>query len=134
MTAVICIDDKNGMMFNGRRQSRDRLLIEDLIDFIGSRRLMLSPFSALLFEDHKERVTVSPDFIDEAEEEDICFIENAEPSLFMDKTKELVIYRWNRAYPSDMRFEADISSFRLTDSKDIIGSSHSRITREVYQR
>ena len=31
MIAVVCIDDKGGMLFNRRRQSQDRLLREDLL-------------------------------------------------------------------------------------------------------
>ena len=31
MTLIVCIDDKNGLLFNHRRQSRDRVLIEDLL-------------------------------------------------------------------------------------------------------
>ena len=35
MNLIVCLDDKNGMAFNGRRQSRDRLLTEDLLQTVG---------------------------------------------------------------------------------------------------
>ena len=31
MKVIVCVDDNNGMMFNNRRQSRDRILIEDVV-------------------------------------------------------------------------------------------------------
>ena len=31
MTLVLCADDRCGLSFNGRRQSRDRLVSEDLL-------------------------------------------------------------------------------------------------------
>ncbi len=33
MIIAVCTDDNNGMLFNNRRQSRDMLLIEDLIKY-----------------------------------------------------------------------------------------------------
>ena len=30
MTLYVCLDDKNGMLFNNRRQSRDRVVLEDI--------------------------------------------------------------------------------------------------------
>ena len=35
MILVICVDDKGGMAFNGRRQSMDRLLRADLLQTVG---------------------------------------------------------------------------------------------------
>jgi hypothetical protein len=31
MTIILCLDDKNGLSFNNRRQSRDKILIEDIM-------------------------------------------------------------------------------------------------------
>ena len=41
MTAIICMDDKNGILFNRRRQSQDRLLREDLLRETGSSPLWM---------------------------------------------------------------------------------------------
>ena len=32
MTIFVCIDDKNGMLFNHRRQSRDEAVLKDMLD------------------------------------------------------------------------------------------------------
>ena len=31
MKIIVCLDDNSGMMFNRRRQSRDRVVIDDII-------------------------------------------------------------------------------------------------------
>ena len=50
MNLIICIDTNNGMMFNNRRQSRDRVLIEHILDLIGNKKLWITNFSRELFE------------------------------------------------------------------------------------
>ena len=42
MIVVICVDDKNGIGFNRRRQSRDRLLIADLVEYSQGRKILIS--------------------------------------------------------------------------------------------
>ena len=49
MIAAICLEDRNGLLFNGRRLSRDRAQQEDLMTVCGAGRLWISPFSAPLF-------------------------------------------------------------------------------------
>ena len=39
MNIIVCLDDKNGMMFNKRRQSQDKLLrsdIKELVKYVGT--------------------------------------------------------------------------------------------------
>ena len=31
MKIIVCLDDNNGMLFNNRRQSRDKTVVEDII-------------------------------------------------------------------------------------------------------
>ena len=47
----------------------------------------------------------------------------------------LVIYRWNELYPSDVKFDLDVvaAGFKLVESYDFKGSSHDRITKEIYK-
>lgn len=132
MTIAVCIDDKNGMMFNKRRQSRDSELIRNFIGFCEDKKILISSFSEKLFADYSERVTVDDSFLENAEEGDVCFVENADVTPFSDRIERVIIYRWNRHYPSDFRFEFDISGFTLAESTEFAGTSHENITREVY--
>ena len=45
----------------------------------------------------------------------------------------IVLYRWNRAYPADVKFTMP-QGFALKESRDFAGSSHEKITREEYIR
>ena len=50
------------------------------------------------------------------------------------KVQRLIVYRWNRLYPSDVQFPLEYLSgkCKLESSFDFAGNSHERITREVY--
>ena len=133
MTLVLCLDDGAGRMFNHRRQSRDRLQMEDLLSTVGERRLLVSPYTAALIPPEAKNVTVTEAF-DTAREEDVVFLEDGDPAPLWASVKTLVIYRWNRLYPADVRLTADLSAFRLQSREEFQGSSHDRITKEVWIR
>ena len=132
MKIALCIDDDNGMMFNKRRQSRDSELIKDLISLAGERKILILPFSEILFSGYEDKITVSDDIISSAEDDDICFLENTDPAEFEDKISEIILYRWNRRYPSDLKFTLDLSGYTLKNQTEFAGSSHEKITREEY--
>jgi hypothetical protein len=60
------------------------------------------------------------------------FAEARDLSELLPRVSTLVIYRWNRHYPADVRFEADLSGFRLERKDEFPGKSHDIITKEVY--
>ena len=133
MTLVVCLDDRLGMMFNRRRQSRDRVLIAELMAHIGDRRLVVTPYSAPLFPADNPRITVAEDPWTVADEEDFIFIEDADPTAAWERVTSVLIYRWNRAYPADKHFKGDLSGFRLCETYEFAGSSHDKITKEVWK-
>ena len=52
MKLIVCLDDNNGMMFNKRRQSRDRLLIENMLELCKGERLYTNEYSGKLFSEN----------------------------------------------------------------------------------
>ena len=50
MKLIVCLDDNNGMMFNKRRQSRDRVLVENVVELCKSEKLYTNEYSAKLQE------------------------------------------------------------------------------------
>lgn len=134
MIVAVCIDDKGGMLFNNRRQSRDRVLIEDLLALSGEKKIYISHFSKELFSEYGERVTEDENFLETAGKEDICFVENIDLSAYSDRIDKIILYHWNRHYPSSMKLTLDISEYRMTESVEFQGSSHEKITREEYIR
>lgn len=133
MKIIVCIDECRGMLFGGRRQSRDRVLIADMVRHTGEW-LLISPFSKILFEGYVVRVSESP--LDTAGDGDYVFIENEDALPYLDKIDEIIIYNWNRTYPRDFLFKIEPKScgFTLAETSELVGSSHEKITKEVYRR
>ena len=132
MKVIICLDDNGGMLFNNRRQSRDKEVLKDIINNLKGKKLHISPFSEKLFADYSENVIVDEDFLNKASENDICFVEN---NALKDVSgiKEIVVYKWNRIYPSDLKCDIDFSLYTLVESVDFKGFSHDKITRKTYK-
>lgn len=131
MNAIICLDDKNGMLFNKRRQSRDSVLTERVLKLAEGNKLFVSTYSAKLFGENTA-VTVVDNPLNSAQSGDFCFIESAVETLANVTT--LYVFRWNRHYPADTFFTLDIEKegFKLVSTEDFAGSSHEKITLEVY--
>ena len=134
MKLAVCLDDKNGMMFGKRRQSMDRLLRQDLLEMTAGATLWMSPYSAKQFTESADHIAVDADFLRKAAPEDWCFVEDSDIEEIASSVTKVAIYRWNRLYPADKRFPANLFSDRWTleSSKDFPGSSHEKITLEVY--
>lgn len=129
MKVAVCIDDNNGMMFNMRRQSRDRELIKEFVTYANGSKIFIKPFSKILFEEYE--VEIDENMMSVAEKNDFCFVEDENVISYKDKIDELVIYKWNRKYPADFIFEMP-DGFSLKETEDFEGSSHEKITKEVY--
>ena len=135
MTVIVCLDNANGMMFNHRRQSRDANVIKDILKTINGASLLISPYSEPLFSQEECSASVSDSFLVDAAAEDYCFVENTSVAEFKEKISQLVIYKWNRDYPADFYFDIDYANdYELETTLDFIGTSHEKITREVYVR
>ena len=134
MTLVLCLDDDHGMMFNHRRQSRDRVLIAELLETVGESRLLVSPYSKALFPEGAANITVAEDPCAAAGEDDYVFVEDSDPAAAWERVTAFIIYRWNRAYPADTYFTCDLTGFRMTDVAAFEGSSHELINKEIWKK
>ena len=130
MKVIVCIDDNNGLMFNNRRQSRDALLVQDIMGHLAGSTLFVSEYSGTLFESYRS-VIVNDLLLEIAEEDDFCFIEDKDVSEHWDDVSELIVYRWNRTYPADTYFSFP-SGIKLIHTSEFVGISHEKITKEVY--
>ncbi len=133
MILMVCIDDAGGMMFNHRRQSQDRVLRARLLEIAAQTRLWVTPYTKKQFEsDAPVRVSDTP-WLDAAPGE-YYFAEDGE--IPAECAEQVYLYRWNRAYPGDRHFTADLSAlgFVLARSEEFAGYSHECITEQVYVR
>ncbi len=132
MTMIVCVDDHNGLLFNMRRQSRDREVIARVLARCEGKRLWVSPYSAPLFGDAD--VAVDDDPAAAVQSDDCCFIENT--PLMFDKATRLIVYRWNRHYPSDVRLPdtPEALGFTHSETAEFAGHSHECITEDIYTK
>ena len=76
MTVFVCLDDNNGMLFCGRRQSRDRVITQDILTQCEGSRLWMDEYSRKLFENMEGNIITDIDFLRKAEQGEFCFVEN----------------------------------------------------------
>lgn len=100
MQVIVCVDDDMGMLFNHRRQSRDRVLIQRILEIAKGKRIFMNTYSAELFEGN-ENICIDDDFLKNAGDGDICFVENVALSGYIEKIDKIIVYKWNRRYPAD---------------------------------
>lgn len=131
MNLITCIDNGGGYSFAGKRQSQDKILIQKMLELVGENKLLLTEYSAKLFDVLPSNVLVFENPLSKAEENDFCFIENLPlENVFANK---VILFHWNRSYPSDKKLpEAILSCKKLISSSFFSGNSHEKITVEVY--
>ena len=134
MILIACVDDRGGMLFNRRRQSQDRLLRQDLLEEAGGRPVWLNPYSLKQFPDPPENLRCAEDFFRRAGEGELCFFEDADPAPWLEAAEGVILYHWNRRYPADLYFPLPLAGWTLARREEFPGSSHERITKEVYTR
>ncbi len=132
MRVIICLDDNGGMLFNNRRQSRDKEVLKDIVDCLEGGKLYISEFSQKLFSDYADFVIVDDGFLTKAGVNDLCFVENKSLKDASD-ISEIIVYKWNRIYPADFKCDVDFSKYKLVQSIDFKGFSHEKITKETYK-
>lgn len=137
MKLIVCLENNNGVIFNKRRVSSDRKVTQRVIELTWGKKLWISYYTQELFVDKDIKSTlivISNSIFKKAGENDYVWIENIMPKN-LDDCSELIVFRWNRDYPSDLKFDFDFSdSFELSSAKIIKGNSHDEITEEHYTR
>ena len=125
MTLILWSGKNGEMMFNHRRCSRDRAVIEDILSMYASGNLCVSPYSASLF----DGACIIYDLAEAKEK--VLFLEDLPLLPALEQAQKIIVYRFDRTYPADVRLQIP-QCFSLTESLDFFGFSHDKITREVY--
>ena len=133
MKLIVCTAKNKGMTFLGKRVSKDSVLREKILKLSRGHRLLMNSYSAKQFEDISA-LTVDENFLNLANDDDFCFIENVNADI--KNISELYIFSWNRDYPADFFFDIDPKSngFKRVSSQDFKGSSHDKITLDIYKK
>lgn len=122
------------MLFNHRRLSRDRRVCEKILDYSNKKELWMNAYSRKLFTDLTDinSIQVDEEFLGKSQS--ICFVENQDITPYLPKIDTLVLFQWNRDYPADFFFTVDLSQWNLISTEDFEGTSHEKITMEVYKK
>ncbi len=138
MIIIAAVDDNYGLSFNKRRQSQDRILREKIISLTHNHVLWMNAYSRKQFKEvlSEEMISVDEEFLDRASEGEFCFVENVSVEPYKDKIEKMIVFKWNRRYPGDFYFDIDVNEkeWKIIESEEFAGSSHEKITMEVYVR
>ena len=168
MIAIVTVDDRMGMMFNHRRVSRDKVVLEKILSTAAMsppQALWMNAYSNKLFDTYLKERCVKPDsenddneaertrtdttiikpapiiqvsdtFLAEASTGEYCFVENLPLAPYKDKIESLLVFYWNRVYPSDQKLDLNLSSgeWELTELLEFPGNSHDVITQKTYRK
>lgn len=145
MKIVFVLDQKNGMMFNYRRQSFDQAILKKIVNDVNEveGRLWLSDYSKELFASYDVNMMPLEEFgLSKVNDNDVVYVENIDVDLeAMIANKEVSIelnfYRWDKVYPSDkkMTFTKELlDAFFVKDSYEMSGETHDVISVEVWNK
>ncbi len=132
MTLFLTADNGNGVAFNRRRQSRDSVLISDILSS-AKGIIKTTEYSAKLFAD-AQNIFVCDNIFASADGNVFCECVDASPYYKLFET--IIVYKWNRDYPHDITLSKTPAEcgFVLCDTYDFVGSSHDNITKEVWHK
>ena len=145
MKIVFVLDQKNGMMFNHRRQSFDQAIIKKIVGDVNEveGRLWVSDYSKELFASYDVNTMPLEEFdLSKVSDNDVVYVENIGVDLeTMIANKEMPVeldfYRWDKVYPSDKKMiftKEMLDAFFVKDSYEMSGETHDVISVEVWNK
>ncbi len=136
MNIIVAVDDKNGMMFNGRRISQDKAVRKKISELIQGKLLWFNEYTMTQYKGEPFPVCVDANFLSKVASDEYCFVENVELSGVKDSIDSMIIFRWNRKYPSDFKLDVlpESCGFGCAYSEDFAGNSHEKITMEIWRK
>ena len=148
MTIIACVDLRMGLSFNGKRQTRDKLVVKHILNNCDPKLgLTVTPRSGRYIMDSMksldEELTIPlhivPELTPENAQSSDIFIETGTPdsiSELLDMADHVILYVWNTTYLYTEQFP-DIqnqSVWTLTHAELMEGSSHDEVTIQLYER
>lgn len=134
MNIIVAVDDDYGMLFHNRRQSKDCALRKKIESLVQGKTLWMNAFSRKQFEEENIAYSVAEDFLNQAGQGEYCFVEDQSLLPKKEEVEELILFRWNRKYPSDFKLDLipEKCGFHCTKTEEFVGNSHEKITLEQW--
>lgn len=134
MKAIVCVDNTLGIQFNKRRVSQDVHQRNDLFQLLNDELLYMSAYSGKLYDvPHRNNIRISNTYYEECADH-YCLFEDDKINDYKQNIQLLILYCWNKDYPSDIKLSLNFSEFKIKQQYEFIGSSHDTITRIIYER
>lgn len=130
MKIAFCTDSEGGISFNGRRVSRDAVILGDLHK--RAERVFAFPEAESLFSKAGIPVETATGGINGVVE-GLLFLEQ-EPSVYYGRAEEIISYNFNRSYPADVKVKIHptAAGFVPVKEEELTGQSHEKITVTVF--
>lgn len=134
MNIIVCLEDKNGMMFNKRRLSQDVAIREDIYKNMDGKSLIMNDYSYKMFSKDEPKIDIIVrEDLPVCDSENLQFIEDKQLGNFESEIDKMIVYYWNRRYPSDLKFDIDFSNgkWEVVSEEEFEGNSHDKITKKI---
>ena len=128
------LDDKNAVTFAGKRQSKDIKVAQKMCEFMSGTPLAIKAKSANFFEGVDIPLVTVDNFVDCREDTPTAFCEEIPSQEVLDNALVLIVFRWNRNYPSLTNERLNLDGYSKTFVEEFAGNSHEKITVEVYNK
>ena len=135
MIVIAAVDDNMGMLFNHRRQSQDSCLRAYLLQHYTP--LWMNAYSYGQFQKETEaNIQVHEQCLALAQAGEYVFVENIPLAPYLQQIEGMILCRWNRHYPAQVYLDVQPTQcgWQVTETVELVGSSHEKITIEVYAR
>lgn len=134
MILIFTLDDMNATNLMGKRQSRDQALADKILA-ITENKLYLKEQSLSFFNqcNSSHPLHVISEFTEAPADAYIFAEEPVSPEL-MDAADKIYVFRWNRIYPSLVKDRVNLQNYRYDVVCDLHGTTHHKITWEVYYK
>ena len=79
-------------------------------------------------------LAVNLDFLSLAGSGEFCLTESEELAAYEESIEQIIVFWWNRTYPADVYLDLDLSQWERKKRYEFPGTSHEKITEEIYER
>lgn len=135
MILIFTLDDQNGTNLAGKRQSRDRVVGEKIIELANGHLHILEKTASFFKNNDMSNIpcTIFSDLW-QLPDDAVFFTESVVPKELMERAEKIYVFRWNRQYPSMVQDRVMLETFNKTIVEEFPGYSHEKITLEVYNK
>lgn len=132
MIFIFTLDNSNGTQFCGKRQSKDKIVAGHILNYANGKPVYMKEKSTSFFENTDKLIHI--DNFENLENDAICFAEEVVSAKLLEKAEYIIVYRWNRSYPSIVKDRLDLSGYTKRTVEEFAGNSHEKITVEIYSK